>query len=197
MATLPSLACAGRNSSVLRGLDQHAGGNPSVNFNSFLKKWLMVWATWDQSSPSPNSIWLSTSDNLLNWSPPKVVLKASGRERYWYPTVVGDSDVSSGEEGPLVLHAYFPDKARHEREFRVQDIVFTEASEGRQSELCWEYRALNRQIAATPAERHKDGQRKAWLAAFAPSEREWPFSGPQAAPRAAILAGYSSCTRLR
>jgi hypothetical protein len=59
----------------------------------------------------------------LKWSTPTVVLEASGRNRYWYPTVLGDSDVECGESG-LLCYAYFPDKARDEREFRVQKIVF-------------------------------------------------------------------------
>jgi len=115
----------GRNSS-LAGLEGHAGGNPSVHFNSFLDKWVMVWGTWDRGSPSPNSIWLSTSDNLVNWSPPRLVVEASGRTRFWYPTILGGSDVEAGEKA-LLCYAYFPDKNRSEREFRAQEIVFKKA----------------------------------------------------------------------
>ena len=61
----------GGRQTPIPGLEDHAGGNPSVHFNTFLDRWVMVWATWDQSSPHPNSIWMSTSSDLQKWASPK------------------------------------------------------------------------------------------------------------------------------
>jgi hypothetical protein len=83
----------------------------------------MVWHTWDHSSPKPNSIWLSTSDDLLNWTTPKIVVAAKGNERCWYPTVLGDSDVCCREKS-LLCYARFPAKSKNERQFLVRELLF-------------------------------------------------------------------------
>jgi hypothetical protein len=113
----------GGRQTPIEGLAGHAGGNPSVHFNSFLGKWVMVWETWDQGSPSPDSIWLSTSDDLQRWTSPKVVVPARGRERHSYPTILGNSDVSAGEKAWL-CYASFSDKAKSERQFVAREITW-------------------------------------------------------------------------
>ena len=40
------------------------GGNPSVTWNDYLQRWLMVWHGWD-----PPNILLSHSQDLLHWAP--------------------------------------------------------------------------------------------------------------------------------
>ena len=40
------------------------GGNPSVTWNDYLQRWLMVWHRWD-----PPNILLSHSQDLLHWAP--------------------------------------------------------------------------------------------------------------------------------
>ena len=113
----------GGQNTPLPSLAKYAGGNPSVHFNTLLKKWVMVWHTWDHSSPKPNSIWLSTSDDLLYWTAPNIVLEAKGKERYWYPTMIGDSDVRCGAKS-LLCYAYFPYKSKNERQFVVREFLF-------------------------------------------------------------------------
>lgn len=112
----------GRNSAI-PDLRDFAGGNPSVHYNTYLKKWVMVWHTWESSSPHPNSIWISTSKDLLKWTPPKVLLAAQGKERLWYPTIIGDSDVQAGQKAWL-LYAKFADKLTSDREFVAREITF-------------------------------------------------------------------------
>lgn len=113
----------GGRSTPIPGLTNYPGGNPSVCFNSFLKCWLMVWHTWDMNSPHPNSIWLARSDDLLEWTSPRVVVKATGNERNWYPTLIGETDQSGGEKMRL-CYAHFADKSASDREFVVRDITF-------------------------------------------------------------------------
>ena len=69
----------GGRQSPLRDLMDFAGGNPFVHFNTFLQKWVIVWGTWGQGSPHPNCLMISTSDDLLTWSKPKVAVAAEGR----------------------------------------------------------------------------------------------------------------------
>ena len=113
----------GRNSPI-PDLFPFPGGNPSVHYNTFLKKWVMVWETWDSVAPHPNSIWISTSEDMLHWSPPKVLLAAQGEERLIFPTIIGDSDVQAGQKAWLV-YAKFADKVTSDREFVAREIVFS------------------------------------------------------------------------
>lgn len=113
----------GGRSTPITGLTQFPGGNPSVTFNTFLNRWLMVWGTWDTHSPYPNSIWISTSEDLLDWSLPKVVVKATGSERNWYPTLLGDTDQSGGQAMSL-CYAHFANKSESDRQFVIRKITF-------------------------------------------------------------------------
>lgn len=112
----------GRNSPI-PDLRDFPGGNPSMHYNAFLQKWVMVWHTWDNGTPHPNSIYISTSEDLLHWSQPKVLLAAQGKERFWYPTIIGGSDVQAGQKAWL-CYAWFEDKVKSEREFLAREIIF-------------------------------------------------------------------------
>jgi hypothetical protein len=59
----------------------------------------------------------------LYWTAPNIVLEAKGKERYWYPTMIGDSDVRCGAKS-LLCYAYFPDKSKNERQFVVREFLF-------------------------------------------------------------------------
>lgn len=112
----------GRNSPIpaLAGLP---GGNPSVHFNTFLKKWVMVWHTWFGTPIRPDGLWISTSEDLEDWTNPKILIAAERNERVWYPTIIGSTDLEAGQTAQL-CYAWFPDKGRNEREFRVRPITF-------------------------------------------------------------------------
>ena len=112
----------GRNSPV-PGLEAHRGGNPSIHYNTFLSRWVMVWGTWDGSSPHPRSLWLSSSTDLTSWSPPQILLAAQANDRIWYPTILGTNDVAAGEDAWL-LYAYFPDQTNFVRQFLRRPIQF-------------------------------------------------------------------------
>jgi hypothetical protein len=78
----------------------------------------MVWHRWE------GDLWISTSDNLTDWSPPKLLLaKPSKGGKVWYPTLVGESDMVGGASVSL-LYAEFPDTNSPERRFLAREIVF-------------------------------------------------------------------------
>jgi hypothetical protein len=112
----------------IASLSKFPGGNPSVYFNTFLKKWVMVWHTWDTSSAYPNSIWLSTSDDLMEWNTPQIVVAAEGNARDWYPVLLGDTDQEGGKTS-LLCYAHFADKDASERQFVVRTITFQAEAE--------------------------------------------------------------------
>ena len=108
----------GGNETPVPGLAGHPGANPSVHFNTHLKKWVMVWHTWNDTG-----LWLSVSDDLLNWQTPINVVSASSPERKWYPTIIGRTDVLASEYANL-YYAYWPDKANWQRQFLGVPIRF-------------------------------------------------------------------------
>ncbi len=68
-------------------------------------------------------LWLSISDNLLNWQTPIKVVSASSPERKWYPTIIGRTDVLASEYANL-YYAYWRDKANWQRQFLGVPIRF-------------------------------------------------------------------------
>lgn len=124
-----SEAGLGGRSTPIQGLDDYAGGNPSVHFNTHLKAWVMVWGTWDQGSPHPNSVWLAYSEDLLVWSRPTLLVQAPANGRCWYPTIIGRSDVLAGEQAWL-CYAHFADKSAAKRKFVVRQITFKRVAGG-------------------------------------------------------------------
>ncbi len=94
-----------------------AGCNPSVHWNTFLQKWVMVWSSWQ------GKMYMSHSPDLLNWQPPQLVLEPKYGYRAWYPTIISaeEGDNVCGEKGKL----YYADfKKEGGREMIVRDITF-------------------------------------------------------------------------
>ena len=108
----------GGRATPIPALAKHRGGNPSVLWNTFLQQWIMVWHSW------AGDLWISTSEDLMAWSPPKLLLsKPSAAGKVWYPTLIGASDKIGGES-VLLLYAEFPDMKSVNRRFLVRDLVF-------------------------------------------------------------------------
>lgn len=103
--------------SPIAALKTHPGGNPSVHYNTRLGCWFMVWHTW-----SGNLVYSSSRD-LVQWEHPAELLKCAPNEKAWYPTIVGESDTLAGESAEL-YYAFWPDKARWERQFLRRSIRF-------------------------------------------------------------------------
>lgn len=99
-------------------LKKYAGSNPSVHYNTCLKRWVMVWHTWNGTG-----LWLSTSENLVQWTPPVNLVPAAVPERCWYPTIIGQTDVLAGEQA-LICYARWPDLNNWPRQFISRSIRF-------------------------------------------------------------------------
>ena len=107
----------GGRSKPIPAFAKHPGGNPSVLWNTFLERWLIVWHQWR------GDLWISSSRDLMEWTPPKILLKKPWpRGKTWYPTLLGSSDKTGGEK-LLLLYAEFPDADRHERRFMVRKMT--------------------------------------------------------------------------
>jgi len=122
----------GGKNSPIPSLMTVPGGNPSVHYNTALDRWVMIWHSWEGQSSYSKSLWLSTSEDLMNWTPPQPVLVAEEIEKYWYPTIIGESDVLAGQDAWL-YYAYWPDFNNWQRQFIRRSIHF-EKSVGIQAE---------------------------------------------------------------
>ena len=103
--------------SPLPGLSSVPGGNPSVHWNTYLNKWVMVWHGW-----SPANIYISVSTNGINWDTPKMIIVSEQGGRAWYPTIIGVTDVEAGQ----VAKIYYADFAQDggSRKFKSRTITF-------------------------------------------------------------------------
>lgn len=103
--------------SVLPGLEQFAGGNPSVHWNTYLSKWVMVWHRW-----APAVIYIAVSDDGVNWENGQSIIVSEIGGRAWYPTIIGNTDVEAGQ----IAKIYYADIAADfsYRNFKVRTITF-------------------------------------------------------------------------
>ena len=103
--------------SVLPGLEQFAGGNPSVHWNTYLSKWVMVWHRW-----APAVIYIAVSDDGVTWENGQSIIDSEIGGRAWYPTIIGDTDVEAGQ----IAKIYYADIATDfsYRDFKVRTITF-------------------------------------------------------------------------
>jgi hypothetical protein len=112
--TIPGLGGKGEPLPAFKG---HEGGNPSVHWNTYLGKWIMVYGGWD------GVIYLSSSTDLINWDIPQALVTSDQGGRAWYPTIIGDSgDTVAGQNSRL----YYADIANDfsSRKFYARDITF-------------------------------------------------------------------------
>ncbi|MBN2001158.1 hypothetical protein JW935_26685 [candidate division KSB1 bacterium] len=112
----PEMALGGK-STPLAGLSDVPGSNPSVHFNTFLKLWIMVYHGW-----SPACLYIASSVDGYNWSKPQQLVCGSQGGRAWYPTIIGESDVSAGEKARLYYADFSADGGS--RDFIVREIRF-------------------------------------------------------------------------
>jgi hypothetical protein len=105
----------------LPGLSSASGGNPSVHWNTYLKKWVMVWHGW-----SPPRIYISVSEDGINWDEPKSIIVSSILGRAWYPTIIGNTDVEAGQ----IAKIYYADIANDfsYRNFETRTITFFDSN---------------------------------------------------------------------
>lgn len=81
----------------VQGLSSRSGANPSVMWNSYLKKWLMVYSGWDKV------IYMSVSTDGLAWEEP-FALTLPDKETATYPNLIGEN---GDLEGGKVIKLYY------------------------------------------------------------------------------------------
>ena len=111
----------GGRQSPLPSLASVPGGNPSVHWNTYLLKWVMVWHGWN-----PTRIYISASDDGITWDTPKSIIVSEIGGRAWYPTIIGNTDVEAGQ----VAKIYYADIAADfsYRNFKSRTITFMDPS---------------------------------------------------------------------
>lgn len=74
------------------GLSSRAGANPSVMWNTFLDRWVMVYAGWDEV------IYMSSSKDGITWERP-IAITDIDEETARYPNLIGETgDLVGGRE---------------------------------------------------------------------------------------------------
>ena len=104
----------------LPGLQNYPGGNPSVHWNTYLNKWVMVWHGW-----APARIYLSVSKDGVIWEQPQAIISSAISGQAWYPTIIGNTDVEAGQ----IARIYYADIAKDFsfRNFETRTITFFDA----------------------------------------------------------------------
>ncbi len=81
----------------IANLDAYAGGNPSVMWNHYLDKWVMVYHAWSQR------ICLSVSEDGIAWSAP--VSLDLGEEKAMYPNLISEEGDLTGGQAVRMYYA--------------------------------------------------------------------------------------------
>lgn len=118
------------SSTAIPGLKSVPGGNPSVHYNTYLDRFVMVWHSWVSLS-----IYISTSIDGVVWEQPRLLEPKTGLRRAWYPTIIGESDTRAGK----VARLYYADIAAGftSRDFVSRAIVFDKEEEY-QPQVAWQ-----------------------------------------------------------
>ncbi|MCB9286511.1 MAG: T9SS type A sorting domain-containing protein [Lewinellaceae bacterium] len=125
----------GGANSPIPGLQSVPGGNPSVHYNSYLEKFVMVWHSWVSTS-----IYISTSTDGIAWEQPRLLEPNSGTgRRAWYPTIIGSSDTEAGKIARLYYADIAPGFAS--RDFVSKALVFDKEEEY-QPQTAWQHQRI-------------------------------------------------------
>ena len=96
------------------------GANPSVHWNTYLEKWVMVWHSWGTTAWTK----ISFSNDGINWDTPQSIIgsEIATGGKAWYPTIIGETDVKAGQ----IAKIYYADMAKDfsYRVFRTRTITF-------------------------------------------------------------------------
>lgn len=103
----------GGMSSPLSDLSGIGGANPSVHWNTFYNKWVMVYHGWD------GGIYVTLSSDGVSWEYPKMIISKQSYNR-WYPTIIGETDTKAGRLDRL----YYAEFNSSGRKMAARDILF-------------------------------------------------------------------------
>ncbi|MBO9591281.1 MAG: hypothetical protein J7599_00140 [Niabella sp.] len=85
----------GGKQTAIAPLSMNPGSNPSVHWNTYLNKFVMIWHGWD------GKLYISASANAEVWETPKLLLEDGPKA--WYPSIIGTSSVEGGQ----VIQLYY------------------------------------------------------------------------------------------
>jgi hypothetical protein len=97
--------------SALPGLSQKPGANPSVHWNTYLNKFIMVWHGWDEK------LYISASDDGEVWDDARLLLDEGSKT--WYPVVIGTDSVNGGQTVTLYYANNFQPDGRRTMSYRT------------------------------------------------------------------------------
>ncbi len=99
------------------GLAAVPGANPSVMWNTFLDKWVMVYASWAKA------IYMSTSTDCTSWSSP-VKITGSTDSPACYPNLISEDGDLTGGETVQMYWSHNQNNVTGERELACAKIRF-------------------------------------------------------------------------
>lgn len=94
----------------IEALSKVAGANPSVLWNSYLERWVMVYSSWS------GSIYMSSSKDGIAWETPIKVFENSGKVTY--PNLIG---ISGDSEADKTLRLYYGDA---QKDNGIRNLVY-------------------------------------------------------------------------
>lgn len=99
----------------LKNLDTIPGANPSVHFNIYLNRWIIVWYKWN-----PRYIYISSSFDAINWGKPQILINDS--DDLQYPNIIGETHDLGGKTVRIYYARMLPNSGK--REILTREITF-------------------------------------------------------------------------
>ncbi len=133
--------------SSLPGLSLKPGANPSVHWNTYLNKFIMVWHGWNEK------LYISASDDGETWDDARLLLDEGSKT--WYPVIIGTDSVNGGQTVTLYYANNFQPDGRRTMSYRT--LTFSKGLDTTTDQLLpngrYEIRNVtnNKNLAATGA----------------------------------------------
>lgn len=103
---------------ALSNLRLRPGANPSVMWNTYLNKWVMVYHGWD-----PKKVYIAFSKDGINWGNPSSVIGGADNP-IWYPNLIStEGDLVGGKEVRLYF-SYQQDPSNGKRKLAYCTLTF-------------------------------------------------------------------------
>ena len=100
----------------IANLSSVPGANPSVMWNEYLKRWVMVYASWE------HKIYISFSDNGEDWSKPERIL-GNSKTPIWYPNLISPQGDKSGGQ-TIRMYFSYNQKSDGKRDLAYCELTF-------------------------------------------------------------------------
>ncbi|WP_242157269.1 T9SS type A sorting domain-containing protein [Aestuariivivens sediminis] len=97
--------------SPIDGLSGRPGANPSVHWNTYLNKFIMIYHGWNEK------LYISASDDGEVWEVPQLLLDEGSKT--WYPVVVGTNSTEGGQTVTLYYGNNFQSDGRRTLTYRT------------------------------------------------------------------------------